>query len=34
MDMGEHIHLLEKNKLLSFQKTRESAMPKYTVRTL
>jgi cytochrome c oxidase cbb3-type subunit III len=34
MDMGEQIHLLEKNKLLSFQKTRESAMPKYTVDTL
>ena len=29
MDMGEHIHLLEKDKLKSFQKTRESAMPKY-----
>jgi cytochrome c oxidase cbb3-type subunit 3 len=34
MDMGEQIHLLEKNQLLSFQKTRESAMPKYTVDTL
>jgi len=34
MDMGEHIHLLEKDTLLSFQKTRESAMPKYTTDTL
>jgi len=29
MDPGEHIHLLEKDKLKSFQKSRESAMPKY-----
>ena len=29
MDMGEKIHLLEKDKLKSFQKTRDSAMPKY-----
>ena len=29
MDSGEHIHLLEKDKLRSFQKSRESAMPKY-----
>jgi cytochrome c oxidase cbb3-type subunit III len=29
MDASEQIHLLEKNKLLSFQKSRESAMPKY-----
>ena len=29
MDSGEHIHLLEKDKLQSFQKSRESAMPKY-----
>jgi len=29
MDAGEHIHLLEKEKLRSFQKSRESAMPKY-----
>lgn len=29
MDSGEQIHLLEKDKLQSFQKTRESAMPKY-----
>jgi len=30
MDIGEHIHLLEKDKLKSFQKSRESMMPKYT----
>ncbi|HTW30396.1 MAG TPA: c-type cytochrome [Candidatus Sulfotelmatobacter sp.] len=29
MDAGENIHLLEKDKLRSFQKSRESAMPKY-----
>ena len=29
MDTSEQIHLLEKNKLRSFQKSRESAMPKY-----
>jgi putative heme-binding domain-containing protein len=29
MDPGEQIHLLEKNKLKSFKKSRESAMPKY-----
>jgi len=29
MDTGEHIHLLEKDKLRSFQKSRQSAMPKY-----
>jgi cytochrome c oxidase cbb3-type subunit III len=29
MDTSEQIHLLEKSKLLSFQKSRESAMPKY-----
>jgi cytochrome c oxidase cbb3-type subunit 3 len=34
MDAGEQIHLLEKDKLRSFQKTRESAMPKYTVDAL
>ena len=34
MDMGEQIHLLEKSKLLSFSKSRDSAMPKYTVDTL
>ena len=31
MDMNEQIHLLEKDKLRSFQKSRESAMPKYDV---
>ncbi len=34
MDMNEEIHLLEKAKLQSFQKTRESAMPKYDADTL
>ncbi len=34
MDQGEHIHLLEKDKLKSFQKSRESVMPKYEVDTL
>ena len=29
MDSGEHIHLLEKDKLKSFKKSRESMMPKY-----
>jgi putative heme-binding domain-containing protein len=29
MDSGEHIHLLRKDKLKSFDKSRESAMPKY-----
>jgi len=29
MDAGEHIHLLDKATLRSFQKSRESAMPKY-----
>ena len=29
MDMSEQIHLLEKDKLRSYKKTRESAMPKY-----
>lgn len=29
MDAGEHIHLLEKDKLRSFEKSRQSAMPKY-----
>lgn len=29
MDTSEQIHLLEKDKLRSFQKTRESMMPKY-----
>jgi putative heme-binding domain-containing protein len=31
MDTSEQIHLLEKDKLRSFQKSRESAMPKYAV---
>jgi len=31
MDASEGIHLLQKNKLLSFQKSRQSAMPKYGV---
>jgi len=31
MDTSEQIHLLEKSKLRSFQKTRQSAMPKYGV---
>src|ERR1700688_2353404 len=34
MDAGEHIHLLEKDKLQSFQKSRESAMPVYSVDVL
>ena len=34
MDMGEQIHLLEKNTLLSYSKSRDSAMPKYAVDTL
>jgi putative heme-binding domain-containing protein len=34
MDMGEQIHLLEKDKLRSFQKSRDSAMPKYGADTL
>lgn len=29
MDMGEQLHFLEKDKLKSFQKSRDSAMPKY-----
>ena len=31
MDWDERIHLLDKSKLRSFQKSRESAMPKYDV---
>jgi len=31
MDRDERIHLLDKSKLRSFQKSRESAMPKYDV---
>jgi len=34
MDAAEQIHLLEKDKLRSFRKSRESAMPKYGVDTL
>ncbi len=34
MDSSEQIHLLEKDKLRSFQKSRESAMPKYTTDVL
>ena len=34
MDSSEHIHLLQKDKLKSFQKNRESAMPKYTTDVL
>ena len=34
MDQSEHIHLLQKDKLKSFQKSRESMMPKYEPDTL
>jgi len=34
MDMGEKVYSFEKDKLRSFQKTRESAMPKYEVDAL
>lgn len=34
MDTAEQIHLLDKSKLKSFQKTRESAMPQYNTDTL
>jgi cytochrome c oxidase cbb3-type subunit III len=34
MDTSEQIHLLEKDKLKSFEKRRESAMPKYNPDTL
>ena len=34
MDISEHIHLLDKDKLKSFQKSRESMMPKYNPDTL
>ena len=34
MDMSEGIYLLEKDKLRSFQKSRDSAMPKYNADTL
>lgn len=34
MDMNGNIHLFEKDKLRSFQKSRESSMPRYTSDTL
>jgi len=34
MDSGEKIHLLEKDKLKSFRKSRESAMPQYSTDVL
>jgi cytochrome c oxidase cbb3-type subunit III len=34
MDAGEHIYLLEKDKLRSFQKSRQSMMPQYDVTLL
>ena len=34
MDSGEHVYLLEKNSLKSFEKSRESAMPKYETESL
>jgi hypothetical protein len=34
MDAGEQIHLLEKDKLRSFQKSRQSMMPTYNSDTL
>jgi len=34
MDSGEHIYLLEKDQLKSFQKSRESMMPKYAADVL
>jgi len=34
MDSDEHIHLLEKDKLRSFQKSRQSVMPPYGVSSL
>jgi cytochrome c oxidase cbb3-type subunit III len=34
MDTREHFHLLEKNKLRSFEKTRESLMPAYDQKAL
>jgi cytochrome c oxidase cbb3-type subunit III len=34
MDMNEQIHLLDKSTLRSFEKSRESAMPKYTTDAL
>ncbi len=34
MDSNEQIHLLEKDKLRSFKKSRESMMPKYDTSVL
>jgi hypothetical protein len=34
MDANEQIHLLEKDKLRSFKKSRESMMPKYDASVL
>jgi mono/diheme cytochrome c family protein len=34
MDTREQLHLLEKSKLRSFEKTRESLMPAYDQKTL
>jgi len=34
MDTNEKIHLLQKDRLKSFQKTRNSAMPKYAPEAL
>ena len=34
MDTREQIHLLEKDKLRSFEKSRESLMPAYDMKTL
>ena len=34
MDANEQIHLLQKDKLRSFQKSRQSAMPKYAADAL
>jgi putative heme-binding domain-containing protein len=34
MDTREQLHLLEKNKLRSFEKTRESLMPAYDQKAL
>jgi putative heme-binding domain-containing protein len=34
MDVSEKVHLLEKDKLRSFKKSRESLMPKYGADTL
>jgi putative heme-binding domain-containing protein len=34
MDMGEHLHLFEKDKLRSYEKSRESLMPAYDQKLL